>query len=177
MARIRKFCAYRRLERPYTRRSKFSEKSFVKGNPAMKIVRFDMGNPKKSFEYTLNLEPKMDIQIRHDAIEAARQTSNRLLERDIGKNDFYMRIMVYPHHVLRENPLAVGAGADRMSTGMKKSFGKPIGLAARVRKGQTVFQLCVNKAHLENAKKALKRASYKLPCSCRIEVVQKKASK
>src|SRR3989344_3553194 len=171
MARLRKFCAYRRLERPYTRRSKFVEKSYVKANPALKIVRFEMGAPpSKSFDYVLNLKPKAALQIRHDALESARQTSNRFLESSVGKNNYFMKIMVYPHHVLRENPLAAGAGADRMSTGMQKSFGKPIGLAARIKRGQTIFQLKVNKAHIETAKAALKRASYKLQCSCRIEV-------
>ena len=75
-----------------------------------------------------------------------------------------------PHHILRENPLASGAGADRMSTGMAHSWGKPISLAARVHEGQDIMVLDVTKDMLENAKKALKRASYKLPCSCRIQI-------
>ena len=55
-----------------------------------------------------------------------------------------MMIRIYPHHIMRENPLATGAGADRMSTGMKKSFGKTIGVAARVHKGQTLVTVNVN---------------------------------
>ena len=85
-----------------------------------------------------------------------------------------MIIRVYPHHILRENPLAAGAGADRMSTGMKHSFGKSIGIAAQVRKGQTLFQIQVNKEHLDTAKKALKLAGSKLPCSTSIEIEHKK---
>ncbi len=177
MARLRKFCAYRRLERPYTRKSKFTGKAFVKANPNLKIVRFEMGNNKKAFNYTLRLKSTADMQIRHDSIESARQTSNRLLERTPGKSFYFMKIPIYPHHVLRENPLAAGAGADRMSTGMKKSFGKPIGMAAQVRKGQTLFELKINKPHIETAKKALKRASYKLPCSGRIEVMESAPAK
>ncbi|MBU0535891.1 MAG: 50S ribosomal protein L16 [Nanoarchaeota archaeon] len=171
MARARKFCAYRRVERAYTRRSKFTEKSFVKANPNLKIVRFEMGNQAKKYTHTLNLKIKGDMQVRHDSIESARQVSNRHLEADIGKNDYFLKILVYPHHILRENPLAAGAGADRMSTGMKCSFGKPIGLAARLKNDQTVFQLKVNKNHLEAAKSAIKKASYKLPGSWRTEVV------
>ena len=56
MARIRKFTAYRRLERPYTRISKYKKKSFIKANPKHIIVRFNMGNPKKKFKYTLTLK-------------------------------------------------------------------------------------------------------------------------
>ena len=146
MARIRKFAAYRRLERPYTRISKYKRKSFIKANPPHNIVRFNMGNPKKKFEYTLNLNSKIDVQIRHNALESARQSSNRMLEKDIGAKDYYLNIMVYPHHVLRENPLAAGAGADRFSTGMSHSFGKPISRAAQIKQGQTIFKLKVDKS-------------------------------
>ena len=127
MARLRKFCAYRRLERPYTRVSKFREKSFIRANPNIAIVRFDMGDPTKKFQYQLDLISKDDLQIRHNALESARMTCNRLLENQVGKKSYYLKVRVYPFHILRENPLAAGAGADRMSTGMKHSFGKPIG--------------------------------------------------
>ena len=46
---------------------------------------------------------------------------------------YFFQLRIYPHHILRENPLAAGAGADRMSTGMKCAFGKPISVAARVK--------------------------------------------
>lgn len=173
MAKLRKFSAYRRLERPYTRKSKFKKKSFVRASPPNKIVRFVMGNPKKKFSHKINLISKIDIQIRHNAIESARQTSNRLLEKKLGKENFLLELRIYPHHILRENPLAAGAGADRMSTGMKKSFGKPIGIAARVKKGQTVIQLSVDKQHLNTGRLAVKRAAQKLPCSCSIQILEK----
>ena len=138
-------------------------------DPHIKIVRFDFGDPNKQFDYSLDLIPKAAIQIRQEAIESARQTSNRLLEKKIGKTDFHFKIRIFPYHVLRENPLAAGAGADRMSTGMQKSFGKPIGVAAQVRKGQKIMTLSVNKEHLDVAKEALKRASKKMPCSFYIQ--------
>ncbi len=174
MARLRKFVAYRRLERPYTRVSKFREKSFIRASPHIKIVRYEMGDPKKEFSCELELVSKAELQIRHDALESARQTSNRVLEKQIGKGGYFLKIMVYPFHILRENPLASGAGADRMSTGMKKSFGKPIGSAAQIRKGQRIMLLRVNKGALETGKKALERASKKLPCSYSIKVKEMK---
>jgi large subunit ribosomal protein L10e len=170
MAKLRKACAYRTVERPYTRTSKFREKSYVRANPNILIVRFDMGNPKKKFRYTLKLRTKKALQIRHNALESARQVSNRILEENLGKNAYSMKIMIYPHHILRENPLAAGAGADRFSTGMAHSFGKPISAAAQVKKDQILMKVSVNsKSNLELAKKALKAAATKLPCSCRIE--------
>ena len=52
-----------------------------------------------------------------------------------------MQIKCFPHHVIRENALAAGAGADRLSTGMKHSFGKTIGTAARVFEGKVLIAL------------------------------------
>lgn len=170
MAKIRKFCAYRRLERPYTRVSKYRNKSFVRAKPVNKIVRYNMGDSKREFTYTLSLVSKGDLNIRHNALESARLVTNRVLETETGKGNYYFHLKLYPHHILRENPLASGAGADRMSTGMKKSFGKSIGRAARVRKGQTVFELKVEKNHLNAARKALRRAYTKLPGSFSIIV-------
>lgn len=175
MARARKAVAYRRLERPYTRHSKFNELCYVRGRPVSKVVHYNMGDLQSKFEYSLFLKSKADLQIRDSAIESARQTSNRFLEEKLGKNGYRTTIRMYPHHVLRENPLASGAGADRMSTGMARSFGKPIGVAAQIHKGQVMFQVDVNKSNLDVAKRALMRASYKLPCACIVEVQENKA--
>jgi large subunit ribosomal protein L10e len=170
MAKLRKFAAYRRVERPYTRVSKFRAKSFVRTRPNSKIVRFEMGNPQGKFQCTLNLVAKEPIQIRHNAFEAARQSSNKILERNLGKGNYFLKIRTYPHHILRENPLASGAGADRMSTGMKMSFGKPIGTAAQIRKGQKIVMIKVDKQHLPVAKTAIQRYAHKFPGSYAVEV-------
>ncbi len=170
MARLRKFCAYRRLERPYTRKSKYRKLSYIKTSPNIKIVRFEGGNLKREFPVRIDLVSKEPVQIRHNAIESARLTTNRHMEKTVGKQEFRMSIRIYPHHVLRENPLASGAGADRMSTGMKKSFGKAIGKAAQVRAGQNLFCVFVEKKNIPVAKKALLKAAHKFPCSCSVKI-------
>ena len=172
MAKLRSFVAYRRLKRPYTRTSKFKAKAYIRMTPHVKVVRFETGDLSKEFEYTLNLLSKSDLQIRDNALESARQTSNKLLESYLGLSGFHLKVKVYPYHVLREHALASGAGADRFSSGMAHSFGKPIGLAARIRKGQTLFQVSVDKQNLPLAKQALERASKKLPCACTIQVTK-----
>ncbi len=172
MVKLRKFSGYKTVERPYTRKSKYRAKSYVRASPPHKIVRFDMGDPKKSFSHMLTLNVKEPIQIRHNAIESARQSSNRVLENGIGKTEYSMKIRKYPHHFLRENPLASGAGADRMSTGMKKSFGKVIGCAAQYKEGEIVMSVNVDKANIQTAKTALIRAKNKLPCSCSIVMLE-----
>jgi len=170
MARLRKGCAYRKLERPYTRKSKYKKLSYVRATPASKVVKYESGNMSKEFNSAAYLSSRDSIQIRHNAIESARLSANRWLEGNLGKQAFCLKIRIFPHHILRENPLASGAGADRMSTGMKKSFGKPIGIAAQVKKGQVLFEADVDDTNIEVARQALKRASYKLPCTCSVEV-------
>lgn len=172
MAKKRKFAAYRQLERPYTRYSKFRKKSFIRAKPTNKIIRFDMGNKNKNFEYSVKLISNENIQIRDIAIESARLAANRKLEKTLGKQGFHIRIRAYPHHILRENPLAAGAGADRMSTGMKMSFGKAIGVAAQLKKGQILMEANVDKANLKLAITALDNARKKLPCNYRIQTIE-----
>ena len=169
MAKLRNAPAYRRLERPYTRISKYKKKSFVKSRPNMVISKYDMGNVKNAYIYTLYLASNEDIQIRHNSLEAARQTATRLLEKEFGVDGFYLKLLLFPHHILRENPLASGAGADRLSTGMAGSFGKVISTAARIHAGQHIFRVQFNdKNKFEIAKKALHKAAKKLPKSCTI---------
>lgn len=170
MVRLRKFAAYQNLKRPYTRISKYTKKNYVRGGfPALKITKFDMGTPQKNYETKVVLVSQEAMNVRQNALESARMTSNRLLEKTLGK-EYHLRLKVYPFHVLRENALASGAGADRLSTGMKLAYGKPVGCAARVREEQPLFELRLNKANLNIGREALNRAAKKLPCSCRIVV-------
>lgn len=64
-----------------------------------------------------------------------------------------------------------------MSTGMAHNYGKPIGIAAQVFPGKPVFEVWTHKEHLELAKKALKRASYKIPNHYTITIKDLKAKK
>lgn len=162
---------YRKPHRPYTRQSKkVPKKSYIKGVPRPKITIFEMGK-KGRYENKVFLVSKRNVQIRHNALEAARITIVQTLEKVLGKGGpFFFRIRPYPHHVLRENPLATGAGADRFQQGMKLSFGKPIGTAAIVRPGQKLFEIHVNKSNLNIAKQALKKANHKLPTPTKIVI-------
>lgn len=176
MARLRKFVCYRKVERPYTRVSKFKKYSYVKVNPHIRIVKFDTGPDEKNFQYRLDLISREGVQIRDNAFEAARVTAIKFLDKKIGKNMYHFKIRVHPHHVLRENPMASGAGADRLSKGMKLSFGKPIGKAAQVDEGQIIISVWVNKDYIESAKKALVRAKNKFPCKTTIKVLENKSN-
>ncbi len=154
---------YRHFSGPaYTRRE------FVKGVPQPRVTFFDMGNPSGDFPIELTLITLEQGQIRHNALEAARVAANRVLETEVGKESYHLKLRVYPHHVLRENPMAAGAGADRISDGMRLAFGKPIGTAARVQVGQKIMTVRVGVEHARLAKEALRRASMKIPMPTRI---------
>jgi len=148
---------------PYTR------KEYVRGSPQPKITKFTMGDAKSKFAYQALLIAQEEAQIRHNALEAARVASNRVLMDKLG-NSYLLRVVPYPHAILRENKMIFGAHADRLQDGMRRAFGKPIGTAARVKPNQTIIEIGVNEDGIEAAKQALKRGQDKLPIPCRIVI-------
>jgi large subunit ribosomal protein L10e len=147
----------------------YVQKKYIHGMPHSKIVKFTMGNPSKNYEYQLSLVSDREIQIRHNALEAARVATNHYLEAKLG-DEFFLRILSYPHIVLRENKMLFVHHADRFQDGMRKAFGKPVGRAASVNSGQSIIKAYVNKNGIDTAKEALKRGRTKLPTSCRIVI-------
>jgi len=156
---------YRQIKGPaYTRRE------YMGGVPASRITQFDLGNKSGDFPVILSLVAKETCHIRHTALEAARITANRTINRKAGAAGYHLKVRVYPHHVLRENKQATGAGADRVSQGMRKAFGKLVGTAARVPTGQRVITIRTSKQHFITAKDALRKAGMKLPTPISIVV-------
>ena len=151
---------------PYTR------KEYIHGIPGPKIVKFNVGNVKGNFDTELLLMPTEDGQIRHNALEAARVSAAKALSRKIGESNYHLKVVVYPHHVLRENKMMAFAGADRLQDGMRKAFGSPTGTAARVKAMHPVLIIRVKSEHMELAKKALEVAASKMPMPCKILVRQ-----
>lgn len=147
----------------------YTRKEFVKGFPQSKITKFTIGDTKTKFEYEGKLIALEKAQIRHNALEAARVATNRILMEKLV-NNYLLRVLPFPHTILRENKMIFGAHADRLQDGMRRSFGKPIGTAARVRANQTIIVVNVNSNGLEFAKEALKRGGTKLPIPCRIVI-------
>jgi large subunit ribosomal protein L10e len=174
MVKLRKGAATRRLKTAYTRKSKKREKSYVRGTPYSKIVSFDLGNKQGNYDTRVYYISKDEVQLRHNALEAARVAVNKVLATKLGESNYHMKIRTYPHQIVREHALAAGAGADRFSSGMAHSFGKPIGLAARIKVDQIVIEVRVDKKNVEVAKEALNQARYKFPMRGRIIVEDQK---
>jgi large subunit ribosomal protein L10e len=148
---------------PYTR------KEFVKGFPPPKITKFTMGDTKAKFEYEAKLISLERAQIRHNSLESARVAANRYLMEKLV-NNYFMHVHPYPHVILRENKMIFGAHADRLQDGMRRSFGKTIGTAARVEPNQVIMTVKVNADGVEVVKEAFRRGSGKLPMPCRTVV-------
>ena len=147
----------------------YTRREYMGGVPVSRITQFVLGNKTEVFPIKLDLLSKENCQIRHSALESARIASNRTLEKTAGVTDYRLTIRVYPHHVLRENKQATGAGADRVSQGMRASFGKTVGTAARVQANQVIMSVETFNRNIEQAKAALKKASSKLPTPCIIK--------
>lgn len=162
---------YRNIsKRAYTRRE------YMGGVPGSKIVQFEMGNLAQEFPTQVDLLVEEACQIRHSSLEAARISINRRLLKDVGRANFHFKVRVFPHHVLRENKQATGAGADRVSEGMRLAFGKAVGTAARVMPNQMIFSVFSYPQYLEKVKDALHHGGHKLPSPSHLKVSTIKVS-
>jgi len=162
---------YRNIsKKAYTRRE------YMGGVPGSKIVQFEMGNLSQEFPTEVDLVVEEACQIRHSALEAARITVNRRLLKDVGRSNFHFKVRVFPHHVLRENKQATGAGADRVSEGMRLAFGKAVGTAARVDPDQKIMTVFSTPQYLEKIKDALRHGGHKLPTPSHLKVSTIKVS-
>jgi len=170
---IRKALSYsKKVNRPYTRVSKVKAKSYIKVVPPNKVVKYNIGNQRSFAEgklpFVLSLLSDETLVIRDTSIESARMVLTKNLETRLpGK--FYLWLKIYPHHILRNNKAAAGAGADRLSTGMKQSFGIIEGRAARVIAGQELLLIaCDSEQTVATARQIIAMAKSKLPCKTRV---------
>ena len=105
-------------------------------------------------------------QICSEALEACRISINKYLIKKVGKDNFHIRCRVHPYHTLRIKKMLSCAGAgfifmsiyhyyfkkisDRLQTGMRGAWGKPNGLAARVKIGSILYSVRVKEAHIRD---------------------------
>jgi len=159
---------YRDIDKPsYTRRE------YITGIPGSKVAQYKMGDKEadpEDYPVQISLEVEEDVQIRHGSLEASRLSANRHLIKELGEGNYKMILRKFPHHVIRENKQATGAGADRVSDGMRQSFGKPVGTAARIDARDRLFTIYCEVEEADVAKEALRRAYNKLSPPCRIDV-------
>ncbi len=146
---------------PWARISqKKPRKSYVKGAPRPKVRDYLMGVDKR-FEIEVDLAATEPIQLRDNALEAARQAANKHLEKNLP-GGYFLQILKYPHLVIRESAALGVAGADRISKGMKRAFGRPKGRMARVKLGEAVLRVRTTAGAYPTVREAFARATQKL---------------
>mmetsp|Transcript_13054 Transcript_13054/g.31985 ORF Transcript_13054/g.31985 Transcript_13054/m.31985 type:complete len:101 (+) Transcript_13054:276-578(+) len=69
---------------------------------------------------------------------------------------------MHPLHIIRNNKMLSKAGADRVQTGMRNSFGKPEGLVSIVRKNALILSVRCKYKDKEKVLKSIKMATYKI---------------
>ena len=143
---------------------------YIHGAPVCKVQKFTMGDYKATYQYKVSLIAESRVQVRHNALEAARVSANKVMSDKLGETGYLMKVVPYPHVILRENRMIATAGADRLQEGMRRSFGKPNGRAAIIELNTSVLNIYVNESGLEHAKVAMKVSSSKLPMACRVSV-------
>lgn len=146
---------------PWTRHSKVKKKNFIKAIPHQDIHTFVMGKRQKDFNVRVDLVAEHEYYHRDNALEAARKSSNGFLEKRIPEKYFFM-VRLFPHHVIRENKMVAGAGADRIQQGMRNCFGRPVDKAAKAKNGQPIMTVYSYRENVPFIREALKRASRKL---------------
>lgn len=157
-----------------------SKKAFIKSRfaracPESKIAIHDLGNRKASadiFPARINLIAGTTQFISAESLESARIACNKYMMKQIGKDNYHLRISAYPIQILRINKMLSCAGADRLQTGMRGSFGKPYGRAARVYSGQYLMNIRTTDNYIKEAREALRRGKNKLSGTQDIQVSQ-----
>ena len=140
---------------------KKARKNYIRALPHTSLLIFNIGVDNGTYDTTMTLNPQRDIQLRSNALEAARQVANKYLETTIPQGYFF-KVLVYPHNVIREHKMATGAGADRISQGMSLAFGRPISIAARIREDQPIFMIKTSARNRQVVNEAFRRAASKL---------------
>jgi large subunit ribosomal protein L10e len=149
----------------------YTSKKYAPGAPNPKIARFTTGKSRLDYDFKLQVVSDGRVQIRSNALEAARVAASKKLA-TLTEEQFYLKVVTYPFVILRENKMIATAGADRLQEGMRKAFGKPIGMAARVGIGSVVMELSVTRENLDKAKMAMWAAATKLPMKAHTEIIE-----
>jgi len=165
--------------RPFQhKRSSNHRREYARGGAQSKIQRYWGGNkdiPWEDWEIVVGLKVDKQVQISSNALEAIRITINSPLQRDLGKNGYRMRMRSKPFQKYRENRMLAFAGADRVQSGMRNSFGRPTGVCARVRAGAVILDVATNLRSLPLVRKRLKIASMKIPCGAQVVLLKYKS--
>jgi large subunit ribosomal protein L10e len=171
-------CYSKWSRRPYQyKRSANRRREYARGGAQSKIQRYWGGNKArdwKDWDLTIGLKVDNQIQISSNALEAVRIAINAPLQKKIGRLNYRLRVRPKPFQKIRENRMLAFAGADRVQSGMRNSFGRSTGVCARVKAGQVIAEVGCYLRNLPLVRDRLRVASMKVPSSCQIVVLKYK---
>ena len=150
----------------YCKNKPYIKSRFCRAVPDSKITIFDIGakeTPVEDLPICVHLVSGEYEQLGSECLEAGRIVVNKYMTNNVGREGFHMRVRCHPYHVLRINKMLSCAGADRLQTGMRGAFGKPIGVCARVNIGQIIFSVRAKAGSEAHVVEGLRRAKYKFP--------------
>ena len=130
--------------------------------------------PWDDWELVIGLKVNSQIQISSNTLEAIRITVNGVLSRKLGRQNYRLRIRPKPFQKYRENRMLAFAGADRVQSGMRNSFGRSTGVCARVRAGQIVLEVGAYLRDLPLVRDRLRVARMKISSSCQTVILKYK---
>ena len=160
----------------YFKSRPYPKSRFCRGVPDPRIQRFETGK-RDACTQDLPCCVKLILlereNISGESLEAARVSTNRYMMKTTTKDSYHIRINLHPFHVIRINKMLSTAGADRLQTGMRHSFGKPDGTVARAYFGAQIMQIRCAHQHVKNAVEAFRRGSYKFAGHVRVVVSNK----
>ncbi|MFX0007189.1 MAG: 50S ribosomal protein L16 [Promethearchaeota archaeon] len=164
--------------RPFQyKRSSNRRREYARGGSQSKIQRYWGGNTNEAWEdweLVIGLKANNQVQISSNTLEAIRVTINGVLQRKLGRQNYRLRIRPKPFQKYRENRMLAFAGADRVQSGMRNSFGRSTGVCARIRAGQVVADVGCYLRNLPLIRDRLRVASMKISGSCQIVVLKYK---
>merc|ERR1711982_267873 len=144
--------------------------------PDPKLRIYDVGAKKGKYDalpVCVHLVSDEREQLCSEALEAARITCNKYMNKQATKENYHMRIRIHPWHVLRINKMLSCAGADRLQSGMRGAFGKAYGKACRVKIGDQLMSIRTIKSNVKHTLEAFRRASMKFPGRQKIAISMK----
>jgi large subunit ribosomal protein L10e len=148
----------------YQKNKPYIKSRYCRGVPDPKIRIFDVGAKKAPvdlFPFVAHLVCDEKQQISSEALEACRVAINKYLGKNLGKDNYHIRVRAHPFMILRANKMLSCAGADRLSSGMRHSYGKPLGTAARVSIGQILISVRSKDANEKAVIEAIRRGKFK----------------
>lgn len=150
----------------YCKNKPYIKSRYCRGVPDSKLAIYDLGKKRADvteFPLTIHLVSNEREQISAESLESCRIAVNKYMVKNVGKDNFHIKIRVCPYHVLRINKMLSCAGADRLQSGMRGAYGKAYGRATRVDFNQILISIRTKEGNAKIAAEALRRGKNKLP--------------